>query len=86
MELVAKLIHGVEREMAGETVLHGHRSPSVQRKCHFRRIRKIERDAPPLDQSAVDVAPPDIEKSMIRCGMLKPIGDLDRLGPFDSLR
>jgi hypothetical protein len=58
----------------------------MRRKCHFRRIREIERDAPPLDQSAVDVAPLDVEKPLTRCGMLKPVGDLDRLGPFDSLR
>ena len=86
MKFVAEWIHGVDRDMGGDMVLHGDCSPCVQRKCHFRRIGEIKWDAPSLDQSSVNVAPFDIEKPMTRCRFIEAIDELDRLLAFDCLR
>jgi len=85
-EFVAKLINAIEGEVDGELILHGHGSAGVQREVHFRRIRELERNGPPLDEATVDIAPFDFEKPGSGNRLLKTIDDLDRLVPFDGLR
>src|SRR5215813_5382065 len=72
--------------MSGKLVLHIYGTTGVERECHRRRIREVERDAPPLYHSAGNIAPLDVEKSPSGYGGLETVEDLDRLVPFDGLR
>ena len=71
--------------MGGKLVLHCYGAPGIQRKRHRRRIREVERDAPPLDDPAVDVAPLDVEKPLSGYWGLEAVQTFDRLVPFYSL-
>jgi hypothetical protein len=47
------------------------------------RLGQIGGEATPLDQSDIDVAPFDVEKSLSDCRMLQAIDDLDELVSLD---
>src|SRR5205807_9663525 len=86
MEFVAELIDAVERELGGELILHRDCPPDVQGEGRFCRIGEFERDAPPLDESTVDVMPFDVEKPGSGDRLLKTIDDFDRLVRLDGWR
>ena len=63
MRPFAALIRLVERDVNGELVLGRYRASRVKREVHLGRIGEVERDAPTLDDAAVDVGPFGLQQS-----------------------
>jgi len=86
MSVITASIQRIKREMRGELVFYRYGPSEIEGENRFGCFGKLERDAPPIDNSANGIAPLDMEKTASGCGCIKTIGNLGGSVTLDSRR